>query len=277
MRLFDPSHVAHDFNGKLDEIRQNGSAIVNLASRTFDIRKDFLDDIAQAHLAQAIPRLKAALLVLHAPRDAIVGINNAGRIFGAAKHAKSDISLDGADQMLTRAVDAEYTAEVIASWSRRYLDLLPDPVTAAAPKGIVRVAEAEVSGFRQDVVVAGRHALVVDEPVAMGGTDLGPSPYQLLAAALGACSTMTLRMYARRKNMPLVHVSCDVSHDRCHTADCAGAEAPTASVDVFSLGLRLTGDLTEDQRAALLAIVGKCPVHRTLTGQAVVRKTLAAT
>jgi len=212
--------------------------------------------------------------VLHAPRDATVGIDNAGRIFGAAKHPKRFVSLDGADHLLTREEDAEYAAEVIASWSRRYLVLAPEEATPEAPEGVVRVSEAEASGFRQDIVVAGRHQLIADEPVAMGGTDLGPSPYQLLAAALGACTTMTIRLYARRKGIPLAYVSCDVSHDRCHTEDCEDCDKGQAKVDVFHRVIRLEGDLNDDQRASLLAIADKCPVHKTLHGQALIRTEL---
>ncbi len=273
---FDPSHVAHNFGGKLDEIRANGSALVDLAGRSFEIRKEFLDDISSASLEGSLPRLGAALLVLHAPRDAVVGIDNAARIFSAAKHPKSFVSLDDADHLLSREDDAEYAAEVIASWSRRYIDLAPEPMTVDAPEGVVRVSEAEASGFRQDIVVAGRHQLVADEPVAMGGTDLGPSPYQLLAAGLGACTTMTIRLYARRKGIPLGHVSCDVSHDRCHTEDCEECDKGQARVDVFRRVIRLEGDLTADQRASLLAIADKCPVHKTLHGQAIIRTELAS-
>lgn len=272
---FDPGHVAHNFGGKLDEIRANGSAMVDLAGRSFEIRKEFLDDISSASLEGSLPRLGAALLVLHAPRDAVVGIDNAARIFSAAKHPKSFVSLDDADHLLSREEDAEYAAEVIASWSRRYLDLAPEPITVDAPEGVVRVSEAEASGFRQDIVVAGRHQLVADEPVAMGGTDLGPSPYQLLAAGLGACTTMTIRLYARRKGIPLGHVSCDVSHDRCHTEDCEECDKGQARVDVFRRVIRLEGDLTADQRGSLLAIADKCPVHKTLHGQAIIRTELA--
>ena len=271
---FDPAHVADNFGGQLDEIRQNGSAVVDLAGRPFEIRKDFLDDISAASLEQALPRLGAALLVLHAPRDVTVGIDNAGQIFSVAKHPKSFVSLDGADHLLTREEDAEYVAEVIASWSRRYLDLAPEPMATDAPEGVVRVSEAEASGFRQDIVVAGRHALIADEPVAMGGTDLGPSPYQLLAAGLGACTTMTIRMYAQRKKIPLAHVSCDVSHDRCHTEDCDDCDKGTAKVDVFRRVIRLTGDLTADQRDTLLSIADRCPVHKSLHGQAIIRTEL---
>lgn len=270
----DPAHVAHNFGGKLDEIRRNGSAEVTLAGRSFEIRKDFLDDIAGASLDAALPRLGAALLVMHAPRDAVVGIDNAGRLFGLAKHPKSSVSLDDADHLLSREEDAEYAAEVIASWSRRYLSLAAEPMRADAPEGVVRVSEAEASGFRQDIVVAGRHQMIADEPVDMGGTDLGPSPYQLLAAGLGACTTMTIRLYARRKGIPLGHVACDVSHDRCHTEDCEDCDKGQAKVDVFRRVIRLEGALSDDQRASLLSIADKCPVHKTLHGQAIIRTEL---
>jgi len=271
---FDPGHVAQSLGGKLDDIRAQGRAMVDLAGRSFEIRKEFLDDISAASLQQALPRLNAALLVLHAPLDATVGIDNAGRIFAAARHPKSFVSLDGADHLLSREEDAEYAAEVIASWSRRYLALAPEQVRPDAPEGVVRVSEAEASGFRQDIVVAGRHQMIADEPVAMGGTDLGPSPYQLLAAGLGACTTMTIRLYARRKGIPLAHVSCDVSHDRCHTEDCEECDKSQAKVDVFHRVIRLEGDLNDAQRDSLLAIADKCPVHRTLHGQAIIRTEL---
>jgi len=205
-----------------------------------------------------------------------VGIDNAARIFQAARHPKSFVTLEDADHLLSREADAEYAAEVIVAWSARYLALASEPARLDAPEGVVRVAEAEAGGFRQDVVIAGKHQLVADEPESMGGTDLGPSPYQLLSAALGACTTMTIRLYARRKNMPLAHVACDVTHDRCHSADCDTAEGAGPKLDVFARVIRLEGDLTDDQRAALLAIADRCPVHRTLHGQAVIRTSLAA-
>lgn len=271
----DPSHVLHNFSGALDDIRENGKATVSLAGRDFEISKTFVDEVEETRLVQQIGRLRAALLVLHAPRDETVGIDNATRIFQAARHPKSFVTLDDADHLLTREADAEYAAEVIAAWSARYLDLKPEPVRTDAPEGVVRVAEAEAGGFRQDVVIAGKHQLVADEPVSMGGTDLGPSPYQLLSAGLGTCTTMTIRIYARRKNIPLAHVACDVAHDRCHNEDCDTAEGAGPKLDVFTRVIRLEGDLTADQRAALLAIADRCPVHRTLHGQAVIRTSLA--
>ncbi|HEX9857907.1 MAG TPA: alpha/beta fold hydrolase, partial [Paracoccaceae bacterium] len=271
----DPAHVAHNFSDKLDEIRRKGAALVTLAGRAFEIRRQFLDDIGAASLTAALGKLGAALLVLHAPRDAVVGIDNAATIFTAAKHPKSFVTLDDADHLITREADAEYVAEIIASWSSRYLALAPEPARAEAPEGVVRVAEAGPDGFRQDVVIGGRHQLVADEPVAMGGSDLGPSPYQFLSAGLGACTAMTIRLYARRKGIPLAHVAVDVTHNKSHTEDCEECDKTEPRVDVFRRTIHLQGDLTPDQRASLLAIAEKCPVHRTLHGQAIIETTEA--
>lgn len=271
---FDPGHVAHTFGGKVDEIRHQGSAKVTLADRSFEIRRQFLDDISRVSLAEALPRLGAALLVLHALTDSVVGIENAQSIFLAAKHPKSFISLDGSDHLISRKADAEYVADLISSWSSRYLDLAPEPIQPDVPEGVVRVAEAEASGFRQDIRIGAAHQLVADEPVSMGGTDLGPSPYQLLSAALGACTTMTLRLYARRKGIPLAHVACDVTHNKCHTEDCDGCDKTRPRVDVFRRHVRLEGALSEDHRRDLLAIADKCPVHHTLRGQALIETEL---
>lgn len=271
---FDPGHVTNDFGDKLEQIREQGSAMVNLDGREFEIRKQFLDDIAEASLTEALARLKPALLVLHAPRDTVTGIDNATAIFTATRHPKSFVSLDDADHMITREEDAEYVAEIIASWSRRYLDLAPEPETAGAPEGVVRVAEVGPDGFQQDVMIDGKHQLIADEPLAMGGTDLGPSPYQLLSAGLGACTTMTIRLYARHKGIPLKHVAVDVTHNKQHAKECEDCETSAQKVDVFRRTLRFEGDLTKEQRAGMLAIADKCPVHRTLHGQAVIETSL---
>ncbi|MDA3859475.1 MAG: bifunctional alpha/beta hydrolase/OsmC family protein [Roseovarius sp.] len=272
----DPAHVAHNFGGKLDDIRTHGTAIVCLAGREFEIQRQFVEDIEAASLEESLARLGSALLVLHAPRDAMVGIDNAARIFSAAKHPKSFVTLDDADHLITREIDAEYAAEVIAAWSRRYLTLAPDPPLTDVPEGIVRVAETGLSGFRQDVVIGGRHQLVADEPVSMGGTDQGPSPYQLLSASLGACTSITLRLYARRKGIALTHVAVDVTHNKCHTEDSKACDKSLPAVDRFHRRIRLEGDLSADQRTALLAIADKCPVHRTLHGQAIIETSLTA-
>jgi putative redox protein len=258
---YDPEHVTHNFSDVLEDIESVGKATVDLGGRPFTIGKGFVEDVKAQKLGPVINGLKAALLVMHAPRDAVVGIENATNIFAAARHPKSFVTLDDADHLVTQARDAEYAAEVIAAWAGRYLKLTPPAPPIGAPEGIVRVAEADAAGFLQDVQV-GPHHLLADEPLAYGGTNRGPSPYGLLAAGLGACTSMTLRMYARRKGWPLQHVTVDVSHDKVHAQD---ASTPVATnIDLFRRRITVTGDLSADQRQKLLEIADKCPVHKTL-------------
>ena len=271
---FDPGHVTHNFAGALEAIRDDGRAEVSLGGRPITIGRDFVDDVSDARLGEAIAGLRRALLVMHAPRDAIVGIDNATEIFRAARHPKSFVTLDEADHLITRPADAEYAADVIAAWAGRYLDLRPPAPPPGAPEGVVRVSEADADGFLQDVNAGPHHHALADEPEAYGGTNRGMSPYGFVAAGLGACTSMTIRMYARRKGWPLDHVSVDVTHDKVHAQDADGAEA--AKIDRFRRAIRLTGDLTGDQRARLLEIAGKCPVHRSLEAGAEVVTELAA-
>ena len=259
---FDPGHVTHNFSDALSQIEAEGSAEVDLGGRKFRIGKGFVDDVSSTGLSASIANLKAALLVLHAPLDTIVGIENAGEIFGAAKHPKSFVTLDGADHLVTSPQDAEYVASVIATWSERYLDIARPAPPPGTPEGVLRVSEADPNGFLNDITSGEGHHLVADEPLAYGGTNKGLSPYGLLSAGLGACTSMTIRMYARRKGWPLEHVSVDVSHDKVHAQD---AETSVGDkVDEWLRRIKLTGPLDETQRTRLLEIADKCPVHRTL-------------
>lgn len=258
---FDPSHVTHNFADAIPKIMADGAADVSLGGRAFRIGKDFLEDISEAALRPSIAKLGAALLVLHAPRDQVVGIENASEIFMAAKHPKSFVTLDDADHLITRPEDAEYAADVIMAWSRRYLKLPTPTPHPAVPEGILRVTEADADGFLQDVQ-SGPHHLLADEPAKYGGTNKGLSPYGLVSAGLGACTSMTIRMYARRKDWPLTGVSVDIAHAKEHAAD--AADPADAKVDHFDRTIRLEGDLSDAQRARLLEIADKCPVHRTL-------------
>ncbi|MGC1503541.1 MAG: bifunctional alpha/beta hydrolase/OsmC family protein [Sulfitobacter sp.] len=259
---FEPSHVTRNFAAALPEISTKGSAEVSLGGRPFKIGKGFVEDVAQETLAPSIATLNAALLVLHAPLDAIVSIDNAGQIFGAAKHPKSFVTLDDADHLVSRAADAEYAADVIATWATRYLKLAHPAPPPGAPEGIVRVSEADANGFLQDINAGPGHHIVADEPLAYGGTNRGMSPYGFLSAGLGACTSMTIRMYARRKGWPLTHVSVDVSHDKVHAQD---AETGSGDkIDTWHRRIKLTGPLDTAQRQRLLEIADKCPVHRTL-------------
>ncbi|MQQ06881.1 alpha/beta fold hydrolase [Epibacterium sp. SM1979] len=259
---FDPAHVAHHFEDALPEIQSQGSAEVSLGGRSFVIGKGFVDDIRAAELDLAIADLRAALLVMHAPQDATVSIDNAASIFGTAKHPKSFVTLDDADHLISRPRDAEYAAEVIAAWAGRYVDLSPPAPPPGAPEGVLRVSEADPNGFLQDIQSGPYHHTLADEPKAYGGTNRGMSPYGFIAAGLGACTSMTIRMYARRKEWPLDGISVDVCHDKVHAQDAFPGAA--AKIDQFTRVIRLCGPLDAAQQAKLLEIADKCPVHRTL-------------
>lgn len=260
---FDPEHVTHNFADSLPAIARDGAAEVSLGGRPFRIGRGFVEDVREEALAPAIANLRRALLVLHAPKDSIVAIDNAANIFMAAKHPKSFVTLDEADHLVTRAEDAEYAAEVISTWARRYIEATPPAPPPGAPEGIVRVSEADPGGFLQDISHGPQHHVQADEPLAYGGTNRGMSPYGFLSAGLGACTSMTIRMYARRKGWPLTHVSVDISHDKVHAQD-AAPNGGSQKIDSFLRKITLEGDLDAEQRQRLLEIADKCPVHKTL-------------
>ena len=255
-------HVAHLFKEKSAQIQAQGEATVALGVREFSIKKQFLDDIDQNSSTEKIRDLRAALLVFHSPLDTIVPIDEAGRIFQAARHPKSFISLDKADHLLSKAADAEYVATTIASWASRYLDLEQDDAASDSldlADGEVMISELDHKFLRG--MYSNSHFLRADEPVNYGGGDLGPSPYDLLLMSLGACTSMTLRMYANRKKLPLEDVSIRLIHERVHAEDCIECEA---RIERITRRISLVGDLNDEQRRKLLEIADKCPVHRTL-------------
>jgi putative redox protein len=263
----DPAHVTGLFKDRLAEIEADGEVEVTLSGRPFRIRRAFLEDVAEQELSGRIAALRKALLIFHAPTDEIVGIDNSSRIFAAARHPKSFVSLAGADHLLSRRSDATYVANVIAAWAERYLDM-GSQETASEPgdSGRVTVRETGQGRFQQEIT-AGAHRLVADEPVASGGADSGPNPYDLLLAALGACTAMTLRLYAERKALPLDRVTVKLRHAKIHAADCAACETKEGMIDHIERGILLQGALDADMRARLLDIADKCPVHRTLTNE----------
>ena len=266
----DPGHIAHLFRNTADEIAAKGEAEVELAGRRFRVKKQFLADIAAQNLEPAIGALHKALLLFHAPRDEIVGIDNAGSIFAAAKHPKSFVSLDDADHLLSRKADAVYVAQVLAAWAGRYLGLESGGAelgaALVAEPGGVAVRERGGGRFAQEIA-AGRHRLTADEPADYGGDDSGPTPYELLLGGLGACTAMTLRIYAERKDWPLERVEVRLTHEKIHARDCADCETREGRIDRIDRRLTLHGPLEAKQRERLLEIADKCPVHRTLTGE----------
>ncbi len=264
----DPAHVVKNFHCSLDEIEKNGEAEVSLAGRTFKIRKQFLDDMSKQNLSADIAAMDKALLVFHAPMDELVSVDNAATIFSAAKHPKSFISLDGADHLLHRKEDAIYVAGVITAWAERYIanDQLASsarPAPVASPNTVV-VAEDGDGKYSQWVSFGGRHLIRADEPIEVGGDDKGGSPYELVLAGLGACTAMTLRMYAARKKLNLDKVSVSMGHEKIHSDDCEGCEAGSSKIDHIERTITMEGDLSPDDRRRLLEIADKCPVHRTL-------------
>jgi uncharacterized OsmC-like protein/alpha-beta hydrolase superfamily lysophospholipase len=293
----DPAHVAGLFKDRREEIDARGEVEVTLSGRAFRIGRAFLDDVAEQELGARIAALRQALLIFHSPTDEIVGIDNASRIFAAARHPKSFVSLAGADHLLSRRGDAAYVANVIAAWAERYITD-EGTATRAAPTtgedsvgaphspsktgvnalvvgaraqdgedpGLVTVRETRQGRLQQEIT-AGTHRFLADEPVAAGGADSGPNPYDFLLAALGACTAMTLRLYAERKALPLERVTVRLRHARIHAADCATCETKEGKIDRIERGILLEGTLDAEARARLLEIADKCPIHRTLTSE----------
>jgi uncharacterized OsmC-like protein/alpha/beta superfamily hydrolase len=264
----DPAHVTNFFKDKIDDIRNHGKVEVSLAGRPFSIKREFLDDIAEQGLMTHVAKLHKALLVMHSPTDDTVGIENATKIFVTAKHPKSFVSLSGADHLLTHKGDAAYVAEMIAAWATRYIEpAAPAPAIdpGKAPRNVV-VRETRNSKF-QNAVIVGPHHLLADEPAAVGGEDTGPGPYDYVLAGLGACTSITMRMYADRKSLPLERVTVTLSHSKIHAEDCAECETKVGMLDQFDRVIAMEGPLDAEQRKKLMEIADKCPVHRTLTSE----------
>ena len=265
----DPTHVVGLFKDRIGEIDTAGGIDVNLAGRPFRISRAFLDDVNQQRLRDRIGALHKALLVFHSPTDDIVGIENATYIFTAAKHPKSFVSLAGADHLLSRRSDATYVANVIRAWAERYLDVVDIGRDLPSEAGVT-VQETRAGRFQQEVRT-GRHRFLADEPVDVGGLDSGPGPYDLVLAGLGACTSMTLRLYAERKAVPLDRVTVRLGHSRIHAVDCENCETKEGMIDRIDRVITLAGDLNEEQRKRLIEIADKCPVHRTLTSEIDIR------
>ncbi len=263
----DPAHVTGLFSDHVDRIREHGKAEVRLAGRPFTIKREFLDDVAEQRLLDQVKQLHKALLVMQSPTDDTVGIDNATRIFVAAKHPKSFVSLSGADHLLSQRQDSSYVADVIAAWATRYVDLAAVPAAEAPDKPRQVVVQETRNGKFQNAVAIGPHHLLADEPRAAGGDDSGPGPYDFLLTALGACTSMTMRLYADRKSFPLERATVTLNHAKIYARDCAECETKEGMLDQIEVAIGLEGPLDADQRKRILEIADKCPVHRTLTSE----------
>lgn len=271
----DAGHVVHNFGADLEIIKNQGEAEVQLGGRTFTIRKQFLEDLQSNTVLDRVAVLKKPLLVLHSPIDQTVGVENAQQIFQAAKHPKSFVSLDDADHLLNNKRDAAFAASVIAAWSSRYITEFQSEESEST-SNVVSVSETGKGKF-QNTVRSGKHSLLSDEPASVGGLDSGPSPYDLVAMGLGACTSMTLRMYADFKKLDIGRIAVDVSHSKVHAEDCQDClseqVAKGGKIDRFERKITVSGLDDEALRDKLLTIADRCPVHKTLeNGASVVTK-----
>ncbi len=267
----DPLHVKHLIESDIDEIKSEGKAKVTIAGRSFTIKSQFLEDLEKNSIKNRLKKLKKSLLILHSPQDRIVSIGEAEKIYTAAMHPKSFVSLDGADHLLSREEDGLYTGELIASWAKRYLDHKSDPVAESTEGTWVRLGDEEDKFTTQ--IQMGKHSLMADEPRSAGGYDYGPSPYDLLNASLGSCTAMTLRMYANHKKWDLKEVRIHLQHEKKHVSDAENTDK-NEKLDHITRTIELDGDLDDKQKKRMLEIADKCPVHKSLTQTIVIESRL---
>lgn len=258
----DPPHVKHLFQNSLEEIESTGEAVVSLSGRPFKIKKQFIDDLEGTDLASRLKAMKKPLLILHSPQDEIVDISNAEKIYINAMHPKSYISLDGADHLLSSKEDSLYVGSMIASWAARYIHLSAEAPDLTTDRQVV-VRNEKQHGFLSEIMANG-HYMLADEPTEIGGSDLAGTPYDLLLGALGACTAITIRMYATHKKIDLEEVKVHMTREKRHAADADNTDDPMGKIEFIDLDLELHGNLSEEERQGILRIAHKCPVHKTL-------------
>ncbi|MGO8942310.1 MAG: alpha/beta fold hydrolase [Syntrophobacteraceae bacterium] len=247
----------------LEELEKDGETKINISGRDFKIKTQFLNDLKQDNMAEAIGALRRPLLIFHSPADRIVSIDQAAKIFTAARHPKSFISLDKADHLLSNREDSLYVGSVLAAWASKYLMISERKNIQPELSDKRIIARTGMTGFRTEIIASG-HSLVADEPISAGGANSGPTPYDLLVSALGACTGMTIRMYADRKKLPLDSIIVRLRHDKIHAEDCQDCEDPRSKIDFIEREIELNGDLDQPTRQKILEIANRCPVHKTL-------------
>ncbi|AGC78444.1 putative redox protein [Nonlabens dokdonensis] len=257
----DTKHVRHLFGDQLEAIIENGEATVQLSGRPFKIKEQFLRNINEQEVTKKLQELRKPILIAHSPQDTTVGIQHAEKLYHAAIHPKSFVSLDGADHLLLDKVDSKYIGEVIASWAKRYVS--QETENDLKTRDQVAASLGNEEAFTTQIV-AGKHYLTADEPESVGGNDFGPTPYDLLSSGLAACTVMTIQMYAKRKKWIIENVECHITYDKQHALDCQNCEEDTAKIDTFTRSIKITSTLDDKQLQRILQIADKCPVHKTL-------------
>lgn len=266
---YEPAHVSHLLQSGVEEIKEKGIAEVNIGGRPFTVKKKFLEDLEQLSSSHSvINNLNTGLLVIHSPQDTTVEIENATKIYKAAQHPRSFLSIDGADHLLSHSEDARYVGEAIAVWAKRYLVIPKEEKLSTQAQAVVRLEHED--GYTAQMKT-GSHHLLADEPISVGGNDFGPSPYDYLLLALGSCTVMTMKMYANRKEWDLQEVVVHLSHQKIHAKDCADCETEKGKIDEIERVIKIEGNLDQEQTNKLMEIADKCPVHRTLHHEVKVR------
>jgi len=270
---FEPIHIMDHFKKEKDMVEKQGEAVINLGGQTFTINKQFVDNLNATDMHKVIKNLNLPLLIIHSPEDDTVSIDNAARIYQAARHPKSFISMDNADHLLSREGDANYAGTMIATWAGKYLDIEQQQLASSMGKDGDVISSTGKDHYYTEIEADG-HTIIADEPHSVGGGEQGADPYELLSSSLGACTGITLRMYADRKGWPLRQVNVLLRHRKVHAVDCDDCPDARTMIDTIMREIELIGDLTGEQKKRLLEIANRCPVHRTLQEKVVVKTQL---
>lgn len=261
---FTADHILSHFQDKVEELEQKEKVDIELAGKILTINREFVSDLKAHSNEDRISQLRKALLILHSPFDEIVPIEEATKIFVNAKHPKSFVSLDKADHLITDKEDAEYVANTIVAWASRYIE--EDSSTSQViDKGEVLIGEGNKKFLRE--VASDDHTWFSDEPLAVGGDNLGPDPYEQLLSSLGTCTSMTLRMYANHKGWPVEDIQVKLKHSRQHDQDCEQPDEKSCKIELIQKFITIKGDLDEQQINRLVEVADRCPVHKTLLGK----------
>ncbi|MBO3115669.1 alpha/beta fold hydrolase [Winogradskyella sp. DF17] len=261
-------HVKHLFSHAIEDVKEKGKVKINIGGRPFEIDENFVSEFDKTDLQTIVKNLRKPLLIMHSPFDKIVGIENAQDLYLNAHHPKSFVTLDAADHLLTRETDSQYVGEVIGTWAKRYFPKTENTMLSTEGEQLVahlNIVEDNFTTFIQTK----NHTFTADEPEEIGGNDFGPSPYEYLNAALAACTVMTLKLYAERKQWDLNEVFIYISHSRKHSDDLRAEVEKPKYLDHISKKLKFVGNLDDSQKERLKEIASRCPVHKTIASEVI--------